>query len=67
MKDERRLDEVFVFFAKGTATKGTHKKSDFLKCIPREEPHLHLIFTSDDAKEGISAFVEKRGAQFKGS
>jgi enoyl-CoA hydratase/carnithine racemase len=38
----------------------------FQEALALERELQQLLFTSEDAKEGIAAYVEKRTAEFKG-
>lgn len=41
-------------------------ESSLAEGLALERAHQNMLFSSEDAAEGVSAFVEKRSAQFKG-
>ena len=75
--EEALLDEAYVF-AKKIAKKSpvsvratiellnASKPKEFQTGVKREAQLFGEVFMSDDAKEGISAFIEKREPHFKG-
>lgn len=55
---------LFIEYAKRTINKGMY--TDLTSGLDYEKSNFALCFASEDCKEGISAFIEKRPAQFKG-
>lgn len=74
---ERFWDEVMAYatkLAKGPSLAQGYAKlslnegleSSLAEGLTLERAHQNMLFNSDDAAEGIKAFLEKRPAQFKG-
>ncbi|BBB33605.1 3-hydroxybutyryl-CoA dehydratase [Thermotomaculum hydrothermale] len=64
IKDIQKNSPIAVYYCKKAIMEG--KEMPFEKACALESNLFGLCFATEDAKEGVSAFLEKREAKFKG-